>query len=67
MNKHINSNDATQVPNILEQKEQNLGSNLIFVWNDDCTIIEEIKVMDIPATCIVDIQKQYEVILKEIK
>lgn len=64
MNRHINSNNATLVSNILEQ---NLGSNLIFVWNDDCTIIEEIKVMDIPATCIVDIQKQYEVILKEIK
>ena len=64
MNRHINSNDVTLVSNILEQ---NLGSNLIFVWNDDCTIIEEIKVMGIPATCAVDIQKQYEIILKEIK
>jgi hypothetical protein len=67
MNRHINSNDTPQVSKILGQNEQNLGSNLIFVWNDNCTIIEEIKVMDIPATCIVDIQKQYEIILKEIK
>ena len=47
--------------------KQYFQHDLIFVWSEDCTILEEIKIINIQSTLMIDINKKYRVVLEEIE
>ena len=47
--------------------KQYFHHDLIFVWSKDCTILEEIKAINIQSTLMIDINKKYRVVLEEIE
>lgn len=40
--------------------------DLVFVWNEDCTKLEEIKVINIDNNLMIDVNKKYRLVLEEI-
>jgi len=40
--------------------------DLIFIWNEDTTLIDEIKIINVDSNLMIDINKQYRVVLEEI-
>lgn len=41
--------------------------NMVFVWDEDSNYVEEIILVDIDKSLMVDINKKYDIYLKEIK
>ena len=41
--------------------------SIVFVWDEDSNYIEEIILVDIDKSLMVDINKKYEIYLKEVK
>ena len=46
---------------------QEFKHDLVFVWNEESTHLDEIKVINISDTLMVDINKKYRFILEEIE
>ena len=40
---------------------------MVFVWDEDSNYVEEIILVDIDKSLMVDINKKYEIYLKEVK
>lgn len=41
--------------------------SIVFVWDEDSNYVEEIVLVDIDKSLMVDINKKYEIYLKEVK
>ena len=47
--------------------KQHFKHDLIFIWNEDSTLVEEINIINIDSNLMIDINKKYRVVLEEIE